>query len=100
MQVSAILNHVTSLVSPALQLLLIAFTVWFLPTRLTTKPLGLLIFILAVPLLWVAYSGLALLVDGLIGNDVPGIGYLLLGFVSGVIGLFVYVRRRSREKNV
>lgn len=98
MQATAIINHIAGLGCLALQLVLIAFTVWFLPTRLTTKWVGGLIFIVAVPLLWLAYSVLAMLVDGLLGDDVPGIGYLVLGFISGVIGFMVYVCRRSTEK--
>jgi hypothetical protein len=39
------------------------------------------------------------LLDGLSGNDVPGIGYLVEGFVSGLIGFLVYVSRSSRQKS-
>ena len=34
-------------------------------------------------------SVLAMLLDGVIGNDVPGIGYLVEGFISGAIGVSV-----------
>jgi hypothetical protein len=99
MQTSKITLLVEGLFCLALQLSLIAFTVWLLPTRLTTKPVGGLIFILAVALLWLAYSILQMELDGLMGEDVPGIAYLGLGFVSGLVGFLVYVRRRSREQN-
>ena len=72
-----------------------SFTVWFFPTRLTTKWFGIVIFIFTVSLLWFAYAVLAMVIDGLLGNDVPGVGYLALGFVSGVIGFFVYGGRRD-----
>jgi hypothetical protein len=99
MQTSATANHIAGLFCLALQVSLIAFTVWFLPTRLTTKPGGVLVFILAVPLLWLAYSILQMGIDGLMGDDVPGIAYLGVGFVSGMVGFLVYVHRRSREQN-
>lgn len=99
MQTTVNTHLIEGLLCLALQLSLIAFTVWFLPTRLTTKPVGVLIFILAVPLLWLAYSIVQMGLDGLMGNDVPGIGYLGVGFVSGMIGFLFYVRRRSREQN-
>ena|SRR5205085_7562585 len=99
MQTNTVVNHIASFGALALQLLLIAFTVWFLPTRLTTKWFGCLIFFVLIPLLWLAYSVSAMLIDGLVGSDVPGIGYLLVGFASGVIGFCIYVRRRMREKN-
>jgi hypothetical protein len=98
MQPTVVENRINGLFCLALQLSLIAFTVWFLPTRLTTKRVGILIFLLAVPLLWLVYSCLQLELDGLMGEDVPGIAYLGLGFVCGMVGFAVYVRRRSREQ--
>ena len=79
-----------------LQIAVIVFTVWFLPTRLASKRFGLGLFIGAVPTTWFGYSVAAMLLDGLIGNDVPGIGYLLLGFVSGLVGLAVFFSQRNR----
>ena len=99
MKTSPICLHALGLGWLALQILLLAFTAWFLPTRLTVKRVGLLIFVITIPVIWLAFSVSAVLVDGLTGNDVPGVGYLVEGFVSGVIGLFVYVRRRSGEKS-
>jgi hypothetical protein len=99
MKTSPLLLHALGLGSLVFQILLLGFTVWFLPTRLTVRRVGLLIFVLGLPVVWLAFSVLAMLLDGLTGNDVPGVGYLVEGFVSGVIGFFVYVRRRSREKN-
>ena len=84
--------------SALLQLALIAFTAWFLPRRLTTNRVGLLIFLGGVPLMWFGFSVLAMFLDSLTGNDVPGAGYLFEAFLSGVIGFFIYVSRRSKHK--
>src|ERR1043166_7190788 len=82
-----------------LQLVLIAFTAWFLPTRMTTKWFGLPVFLITISAVWLGASILLLLADGFLGTDVPGIGYLGEGFVSGIVGLFVYVPRLAKRKS-
>jgi len=86
------------MVSLVLQILLIAFTVWFVPTRVAAKHLPPFLCILGVPLLWFTFSFLALYLDGLSGNDVPGVGYLIEGFVSCAVGFVVFAfRKRAAE---
>jgi hypothetical protein len=87
------------MVSFILQLVLIAFTVWIVPTRVAAMRFRPLSCILGVPLLWFAFFFLALYLDGLSGNHVPGVGYLIEGFVSCVIGFLVFLYRIGPPKD-
>jgi len=77
----------------AAQVVLIAFTAWFMPTRLRRTRAGFVIYILSTLIAWSCYTALAIVCDTLAGNDIPGIGYLVLGAVSGFIGIIIYARR-------
>jgi hypothetical protein len=62
MKTSPVYLHALGLGSLAVQILLLAFTAWFLPTRLTVKRVGLLIFAITIPAIWLAFSVSAMLV--------------------------------------
>ena len=91
-------QNALGVLSLLLQISLMAFTAWFLPTRLTTRSYGFLIFIFVVPAAWLCFSVLAMLLDGITGNDIPGVGYLVEGFISGAVGFFIYASRSSGRK--
>ena len=76
-----------------LEIALFALTVWLLPTRLRTKWYGYFVFLAIIIPLWLGLAVISMLFDGIAGNDIPGIGYLLLGFLAGGIGSIVYLRR-------
>jgi hypothetical protein len=98
MKSSNFVQHALGLLSLVLQVSLIAFTAWFLPTRLTTRSEGWFVIIFGVPAMWILFTVSALFLDGLMGNDVPGGGYILEAIISGAIGFFIYACRSSGQK--
>lgn len=80
-----------------IQIILVLITVWIIPVRLKLCKSGAFKFLFFVLFAWTAYTMLAILFDGYLRNDVPGIGYLVVGFISGVLGGFVYMVRCIRQ---
>ena len=99
MKTTPFVQNALGVLSLLIQIFLIAITAWFLPTRLTTRKYGFLIYIFGVPAIWICFSVLAMLADGVTGNDVPGVGYLVEGLISGLIGFLIYGSRLSRKKS-
>jgi hypothetical protein len=46
--------------------------------------------------IWMGYAVAAMLFDSKVNNDVPGIGYLLPGFLGWLIGTVIFGVRRAR----
>ena len=80
-----------------LQIVLIACTAWFLPRRLPKRWFSLPLFILITLIVWISYAVGAMLFDGLVQNDVPGIVYLIPGFLSGIAGAFVHLFQPNKN---
>ncbi len=88
--------------SVVLEVVLIVFTAWFLPTRLPLRWWGAPFYLAVVVFLWLAFAIQAMFLDSVTGADVPGIGYFLPGFLFGIVGLVVWLGRdwRQRQKRL
>jgi len=80
-----------------LQIALVVLTAWVLPMRIKPGKGGVITFIFFSFIGWVFYTILAMFADGYLGNDVPGIGYLVIGFIAGTIGIIVCLIRWFRR---
>jgi len=82
-----------------LQALMLVATAFVLPMRLPLRFIPYFFYTIGVGAAWLAYAVLAMLFDGVVGNDIPGIGYLLLGFLGWALGsaIWLYRRRLDRE---
>lgn len=65
-----------------IQIALFVGTAWLVPARLRLSWLWYFLYTLASAVLWIAYSLAVLFFDKNSGNDVPAIGYLLLGTLA------------------
>lgn len=81
-----------------IQLVLLACTAFVGPFVLRARWLGYLLYTVVAGLLWFAYTIAAMFFDSKVGNDVPGAGYLFLGFVAWLVGSVIYIMRIRRYK--
>ena len=81
-----------------LQLVMLAATAFVVPLILRPRWTGYFLYTIGAGILWLAYTVAAMLFDSKAGKDVPGIGYLLIGFVGWGIGSAIYLFRMNRQK--
>ncbi len=84
-----------SLVFLLAQLILLGLTI-YIPFRFRPRVLPFLLYTVVMFILWFAYMLGAMFLNHFQNMDVPGIGYLFLGFVGWVVGLFIVIIRRFR----
>ena len=83
----------------AVQIALFAGTALVAPIVLRPRLLRYCVYSVVAAAAWFAYAVVAMLFDGKVNNDVPEIGYLLVGFFGWVIGSFIFGVRARRTKH-
>jgi hypothetical protein len=76
----------------ALQIALLILTI-FGPCYLKLKWWKYVLFSLLVGMLWIGYAIIVMPVNDMVGTDVPGAGYLALGFLAWLIGSALFFCR-------
>jgi hypothetical protein len=79
-----------------LQLGLFAGTAFIAPVLLRPRLTIYLFYSVFAAVLWLAYTIGAMFFDSAVHNDVPGAGYLFIGFVSWFIGTAILGFRAAR----
>jgi len=82
----------------ATQLVLLAATMLLGPLFLRPRWIAYLLYTGAVGILWFAYAVVAMFFNSKAGHDVPGIGYLVIGFIGWIIGSVIFLFRIRRNK--
>jgi hypothetical protein len=80
----------------AVQLVLFAATALFAPPVLRPRFLRYLAYSVIAAAAWLAYAVVAMLFDAKVNNDVPGAGYLVVGFAAWVIGSIILGLRATK----
>lgn len=81
------------------QLGLLASTAFIAPVLLRPRLFTYIVYSVLVAVVWVGYMLGATFFDGKVGNDVPGIGYLLIGFIGWLVGSAVFGSRARKAGN-
>jgi hypothetical protein len=87
-----------SLLLLAIQILLLVGTAFLGPLLLRPSGVNFIIYSLIVLTLWVTYAVAALFFNSGVGRDVPGAGYLIIGFVGWIVGSTIYLLRFIRRR--
>jgi hypothetical protein len=82
----------------AVQIGLAVCTAFVLPLTLRPRWIAYSLYTLGTAVVWLVYSVLMLFCDGWLGKDMPGIGYLLIGFLSWCLGSAIYVQKIFHSK--
>jgi hypothetical protein len=82
-----------------LQIVLFATTA-LAPFRFRPNFLRYFVFSVLGFVVWFAYAIAAMLFDSKVKNDVPGIGYLIPGFLGWLIGTVIFAVRRTRNHDL
>lgn len=80
------------------QLGLLASTAIIAPVLLRPRLLTYIIYSVLAAIVWLGYAVGAMCFDAKVGNDVPGVGYLLMGFIGWLIGSAVFGFRASEAR--
>jgi hypothetical protein len=83
----------------ALQVVLFTATALVVPIVLRPRILRYFAYCAIAAVAWLAYAVAAMLFDSTAKIDVPGIGYLLVGFVAWLIGSVIFAVRAARAKS-
>ena len=75
------------------QLVLLTVTAFVAPLKLRPRIGRYLCYTIAACVAWLAYAIAAMLFDSKAGHDVPGIGYLLIGFLGWLVGSGIFLVR-------
>ena len=81
------------------QIGLIGYTAYLAPKKSRPKLLQYFIYTTVVFFLWFVYACLAMLLNDALGVDVPGAGYLFIGFVAWCVGTLVFGIKARRKPN-
>jgi hypothetical protein len=88
-----------SLLLLGLQVVLFGVTAFIAPFVVRPNLWRYLAYSALVALTWLAYAVAAMLFDGKTKNDVPGIAYLLHGFLGWLIGTVIFGVRAVRPRS-
>ena len=79
------------------QVVALACTALVAPVMLRPDRSRYLVYTMAAGVFWLAYAVGAMLFDSKTGNDVPGIGYVLVGLCGWIFGTGVFLFRARRS---
>jgi vacuolar-type H+-ATPase subunit I/STV1 len=82
----------------AVQIALFAITASVAPIVLRPRLVGYCVYSVTAAGAWLAYAVAAMRFDWTVNNDVPGVGYLLVGFAAWLIGSLIFGIRAQRTK--
>src|SRR5258708_5275433 len=68
------------------------------PLRLRPHWVAYALYTLSAIVVWFLYAIAMMFADAALGNDVPGFGYVALGFISWVVGSVIFVSRILRKR--
>jgi hypothetical protein len=83
----------------AAMLALLIATGFIAPRKLRPSFLNWFVYTVAAAILWLAYAIGAMLFDSKTGQDVPGIGYILPGFLGWILGSWTFYSRALRKEH-
>ncbi len=80
------------------QLGLLASTAFIAPVLLRPRLLTYIVYSVLAAIVWLGYAVGAMFFDGKVGNDAPGVGYLLIGFAGWLVGSAVFGFRARQAR--
>ncbi len=84
----------------AIEIALLIYTAFVVPLKLRARWVAYLLYTLGAIAVWLCYIIAMMFVDSALGNDVPGFGYAILGFISWVVGSAIFVSRILRKRTL
>lgn len=88
-----------SLLLLVMQVLLLVGTMFFGPLFLQACWKPYLCYTIVVGVVWFAYTIVAMVYNSEAGIDVPGFGYMVVGFIGWIFGSAIYILRIRRRIN-